>query len=67
MQRGRCSTCGNKISISYPLVELATAGLFLAGYLIEGFGLPFLFHAAYIAFLMLVLVIDWKHRTFMYW
>jgi prepilin signal peptidase PulO-like enzyme (type II secretory pathway) len=62
LQRGRCSTCGNKISSSYPLVELATAGLFLAGYLIEGFGLPFLFHAAYIAFLMLVLVIDWKHK-----
>lgn len=62
MQGGRCSTCGKALSISYPLVELATAGLFTAGYLIEGFGLPFIFHASYVAFLMLVLIIDWKHK-----
>lgn len=62
LQRGRCSTCGNRISPSYPIIELATAALFTADYLIEGFGASFLFHAAYIAFLMLVLIIDWKHR-----
>jgi prepilin signal peptidase PulO-like enzyme (type II secretory pathway) len=62
IQRGRCSTCAKKISISYPLVELATAGLLVAGYLIEGFGLPFVFHSIYVAFLMLVLIIDWKHK-----
>ncbi|MEO5953004.1 MAG: prepilin peptidase, partial [Chloroflexia bacterium] len=62
VQRGRCSTCGNSISISFPIVELATAALFMADYFLEGFGLPFLFHAAYMAFLMLVLVIDWKHK-----
>jgi leader peptidase (prepilin peptidase) / N-methyltransferase len=61
-QGGKCSTCGKPLSISYPLVELSTAALFLALYLIEGFGLPLLFHASYVVFLMLVLVIDWKHR-----
>lgn len=62
MQRGRCSTCGEKISLSFPLVELSTGILLAFSYSLNGFGLPLLFHALYIAFLMLVLVIDWKHR-----
>jgi leader peptidase (prepilin peptidase)/N-methyltransferase len=62
LQGGRCASCGKSISISYPLVELSTAVLFVFLYLLEGFGLPFAFHASYVAFLMLVLVIDWKHR-----
>jgi prepilin signal peptidase PulO-like enzyme (type II secretory pathway) len=62
LQGGRCSTCGNKISLAYPVTEATTAVLFLGLFLLDGFSVAFLFHAAYVAVLMLVLVIDWKHR-----
>jgi prepilin signal peptidase PulO-like enzyme (type II secretory pathway) len=62
LQRGRCSTCGRRISLSYPLVELAMGAIWAALYAVEGFGVAFLFHCLYAAFLMLVLVNDWKHR-----
>jgi prepilin signal peptidase PulO-like enzyme (type II secretory pathway) len=62
MQKGRCSTCGKSLSVSYPLVEAVTGLLFAGLFVVEGWGLPFVFHAIYIVFLMLVLVVDWKHR-----
>lgn len=62
LQRGRCSACGKRLSVSYPLVELAVGILYVALFLLEGWGLRFIFHAFYVAVLMLVLVIDWKHR-----
>jgi leader peptidase (prepilin peptidase)/N-methyltransferase len=62
VQGGRCSTCSKKISVSYPATEAATGLLFLGLYLLEGLGVAFAFHAFYVAVLMLVLVIDWKHR-----
>lgn len=61
-QGGRCSTCGRHISSAYPLIEAATALLFLLLYVLEGLSVSFAFHAAYVAILMLVLVMDWKHR-----
>src|SRR5690242_9247663 len=62
MQGGRCSTCSSKLSSAYPLIEAATAVLFLFLYILEGLSVSFAFHAAYVAILMLVLVMDWKHR-----
>ena len=62
LQRGSCSTCGKRISLSYPLVELAMGTIWAALFAVEGPGVTFLFHALYAAFLMLVLVNDWKHR-----
>jgi leader peptidase (prepilin peptidase)/N-methyltransferase len=61
-QRGKCSTCGKPLNVSYPLVEGATAALFVGLFLAEGWSLSYIFHALYILFLMLVLVVDWKHR-----
>lgn len=61
-QGGRCARCGRKLSVAFPATELTT-GILLAGlFWLEGPGLPFLFHSAYVVVLMLVLVIDWKHR-----
>jgi len=62
LQNGRCSTCGARLPASFPLTEAATAGLFVALFLLEGWGVSFLFYAFYVVMLMLVLVIDWKHR-----
>jgi len=39
--RGRCRTCGSKISVQYPLVELSAALLTTgAAYMLFGFGIP---------------------------
>ncbi|MFL5732593.1 MAG: prepilin peptidase [Chloroflexia bacterium] len=61
-QRGKCSTCGQRLPVAYPAVEAALALLFVLLYALEGFGVGFWFHSAYTAILMLVLVTDWKHR-----
>ncbi len=61
-QGGHCSTCGKRLSLSYPCVEAVSALLFVALSLVDGWGVPFIFHAFYVVFLMLVLVVDWKHR-----
>ncbi len=61
-QRGSCSVCGKKLPTSYPLTELATAFLIVAVYAVDGWSAVFIFHALYVAALMLVLVIDWKHK-----
>ncbi|HYP21181.1 MAG TPA: prepilin peptidase, partial [Chloroflexia bacterium] len=61
-QRGKCSQCGRKLPIAFPATELATGALVAGLCWLEGFSLPFLFHSAYVVVLMLVLVLDWKHR-----
>src|SRR5205807_6335645 len=59
--RGRCRTCGAPISVRYPLVELATAGLFVAAAL--RFGLDWVLPAYLVLFaaLLAISLIDLEH------
>lgn len=61
MLRGRCSSCGDRISIQYPIVELLVGLLWLAAYL--QFGLTFTaFRVAVFATVLLgIAVTDAKH------
>jgi leader peptidase (prepilin peptidase)/N-methyltransferase len=60
--RGRCRTCGERISIVYPIVEVVTAAVFVAGYLIYGWT-PLLAVRLLFACAMIVLfVIDLQHH-----
>ena len=59
--RGKCRQCRAKISVLYPLVELATAGLFLGMYYRFGLTLEFLLALAFIAVLLPIAVIDAQH------
>ena len=62
MLRGRCRSCTKRISLQYPLVELATAAVFVAHYFIFGWtpllGVRLLFAAALIA----LFAIDLEHH-----
>jgi leader peptidase (prepilin peptidase)/N-methyltransferase len=60
--RGRCRTCGERISLVYPIVELATALLFVLVYAQFGltvlFGLRLLFACA----MLVLFVTDLQHQ-----
>ncbi len=59
--RGKCRHCQATISILYPLVELATAGLFLVMYYRFGLTLEFLIALVFVSVLLPISVIDAQH------
>jgi leader peptidase (prepilin peptidase)/N-methyltransferase len=60
--RGRCRTCGASISVMYPIVEVVTAAIFVAGYCFYG-PTPLLPVRLLFACAMIVLfVIDLQHH-----
>lgn len=59
---GRCRYCEKSISWRYPLVELATACLFLVVYLSFGFSGDTLFYLLFLYLLLGIALIDLEHR-----
>jgi leader peptidase (prepilin peptidase)/N-methyltransferase len=60
--RGRCRTCGEPISLMYPLIELLTAGVFVATYAVFGLTSLFAVRAVFGAAMIVLLVIDLQHQ-----
>lgn len=60
--KGSCSNCSEKISITYPIVELLTAFLTLLVFLKVGFGYEFLLLAVLFYSLILLSFIDFKYK-----
>jgi leader peptidase (prepilin peptidase)/N-methyltransferase len=60
--RGRCRTCGEHISLMYPLIEILTAGVFVATY--AAFGLSWLLPVRLLfgSAMIVLLVIDFEHQ-----
>ena len=60
--RGRCRACAGRISARYPLVEAATAALFLGAGTRFGIGQEFAIAAILLAALVTITVIDLDHQ-----
>ena len=60
--RGRCRTCGESISLMYPLIELLMAGVFVATYAVFGPAWLFAIRAVFGAAMIVLLVIDLQHQ-----
>jgi leader peptidase (prepilin peptidase)/N-methyltransferase len=58
--RGRCRKCGEKISIQYPLIELANGLIWTALTAAHGFGIPAACLCIASSALLVLSVIDWR-------
>ena len=60
--RGRCRTCGERVSVMYPLVELITGVLFVAGYWIYGWTPILAVRLAFACAMVVLFAIDLRHH-----
>jgi leader peptidase (prepilin peptidase) / N-methyltransferase len=60
--RGRCRNCGERIAVMYPIVELITGALFVAGYFIYGWTPLLAVRLAFACAMVVLFVIDLQHH-----
>jgi leader peptidase (prepilin peptidase)/N-methyltransferase len=60
--RGRCRSCGERISVIYPLVELITGVLFVAGYWIYGWTPMLAVRLVFACAMVVLFAIDLRHH-----
>lgn len=60
--RGKCRTCGQPISLQYPVVEFCMALLSLALYTKFGPSFEFFFYFLFVAALLVIIFIDIQHQ-----
>ena len=60
--RGRCRTCRTSIGIVYPIVELATGAVFVAGYFVYGLTPLLGVRLAFACALIVLFAIDLEHQ-----
>ena len=60
--RGRCRDCNNNISVIYPVIEIITALLLLAGFFKFGLTFDFLVYVVLAPTLVIITVVDIKHQ-----
>ena len=60
--RGRCRTCGEPVSVMYPLVELITGVLFVSGYWIYGWTPMLAVRLAFACAMVVLFAIDLRHH-----
>lgn len=62
IQKGRCRKCQSKVSIQYPLVELATGALFLLAFFISNSPVQLVFNCLLFSILVIITVHDLRHK-----
>lgn len=60
--KGRCRYCESRISIQYPLIELANASSYLVLYIVTGLTIEFFFLALLTSILLTIAAIDIKQQ-----
>lgn len=59
--KGKCRSCGAKISVRYPIIELICGGGFVFLFMMGGLTMSFVGDLAFFVLLIMVAIIDWEH------
>lgn len=60
IQKGQCTSCKEKITLQYPMIEILNAFLYLLVYIKYGFTVDFFFYALIFSILIIIAMIDLK-------